>query len=255
MHGRALRLSLVCYAGLLAAPAGTLAGQSTLAVTAAGGLIGTVFGSALVWRRDPTDWLRGWRLPVFAVLPGGWLLPILRSLPPSEPVPWVQFVGVSAVVPGVIAVGLANRTRQRRRLAAARTHVTFTARPPPSVRRQLKLAVSVLFGMALVVPVGITVVTSGSFSMTDFVWLPGLLPTWLMIFRNEDGREIAVTDEGLRVEQALHEWDTFAAYERTDEALTLTRPAWYRSTQSFDLDDIDDPETVIDALSRYLPPA
>lgn len=255
MHGRALRLSLVCYAGLLVAPTGTLTGQPTPVVTAASALIGVAAGTALVWRRAPEDWLHGWRLSAFAVLPAGWLLPILASLPPSESVPWLQFVGVSAVVPGVIAVGLVNRIRQRRRLADARTHVTFTARPGPGVRRQLKLAVSVLFGTTVVATAGFSVVASGAVSMTDFLWFPTLLPVWIMLFQDDNGREVAVTDRGLRVEQAIHEWDTFAAYERTDEALKLSRSSWYRPTQSFDLDDIDDPDAVIEELARYLPPA
>lgn len=253
MHDRALRLSMICYTGLLAAPAGTLVGQSSLGVIAASVLVGVAAGTVLVWRRDPADWLHGWRLPAFAALPGGWLLPILRSLPPSDPVPWVEFVGVAAIVPGVVAVGLVNHVRQRRRLADATTHASFTARPAPKVRRQLKLAVSVLLGTTVAFTIGISVVAGASVSMTDFLWLPALLPVWIAIFQDEDGREVAVTDQGLRVEQALHEWETFTAYERTDEALTLSRSAWYRSTLSFDRGDID--ERVVEELGRYLPPA
>jgi hypothetical protein len=89
--------------------------------------------------------------------------------------------------------------------------------------------------------------------VSTFVWLPALLPTWLALFQDDSQhREVAITDAGLHVEQGLHNWEQFSGYERTDETLTLARSDWYRSTLSFDIADIDDPETVTAELGRYL---
>ncbi|MXR50385.1 hypothetical protein GRX03_02020 [Halovenus sp. WSH3] len=243
------------YTGLLAAPVGTYVGDSTPVVLAGGLVGGAVVGGVLVWDHDPTDWLRGWRVPALAGLPAVWLGPILRGLPASEPAPWAAFLGVAALVPGLLAIALAAHARRRDRLAGATTHVTFTVRPAPGVRRQRKLGVGVVLGMSLLVAVGFPLVLGETISPTDVLWLSPSLPVWFVIFQDSDGREVAVTSEGLRVEQALHDWETFEGYERSDDALRLTRSQWYQSTFAFDTSDIDDPDAVVEALGRYLPPA
>ena len=76
-----------------------------------------------------------------------------------------------------------------------------------------------------------------------------------MRLQDDAGREGAVTSAGIRLENALYERDGFSAYERTDDAPVLTRTAWYRSSLSFDIEDIEDSIRVVDALASHLPSA
>jgi hypothetical protein len=254
MSERALRALIAAYVSLLVAPAGTLLAQPTPAVVVVGALAGLVVGTVLARESDPTDWLSGWRTLVFAALPAVWVPAALWMLPPAGGLPWIRLGGTTALVPAVLAVALANRRRTQRRLSEATTYASFTARSAPTVRRQRKIAISVVLFLSATISLGVNLVTGGAISVSDFVWLPALVPIWLTIFQDgeNDEHEVAVTDAGLRIESGLHGWETFADYERTEETLRLARSDWYRWTPSFDMADIDDPDTVTAELSRHL---
>lgn len=253
MSVRALRASVTLYALLLFTPTGTLVVEPSPAVVGAGAVAGLLFGLAVALARDPTEWLTGWVLVAVPTLPGGWLLSLVVVPPPGAP--WIRLGGTLAVLPAIAMVGLAHHIRTDRLLADAQTHVSFSARPAPTVRRHLKVAVGAVLGVSAVVSVGIPLAVGETPTVTNVVWFPALVPVWLSLFGDDGGRDVAVTSAGVRLERAVHEWDGFAAYERTEDALVLTRTAWYRSSLSFDTEDIDDPDAVVDALARHLPPA
>ena len=253
MAARTLRASVVVYTLLLVAPAGTLLADPTPAVVGAGAVAGLLAGLVVALARDPTEWLVGWRLLAVPTLPGAWLASLV-VVPPAGP-PWVRLGGTLAVVPAIAMVGLAHHIRADRPLADATTHVSFSARPAPTVRRQLKIAVGAILGVSVAVSVGIPLAVGEPVTFSNVVWFPALLPVWVMLFQDDGGRDVAVTSAGIRLDNAVHDWAGFAAYDCREDALVLTRTSWYRSSLSFDIEDIDDPEAVVDALARYLPPA
>jgi hypothetical protein len=78
----------------------------------------------------------------------------------------------------------------------------------------------------------------------------GLTP---LFAAKDDEREVAITDAGVKIQMQVHDWETFADYELSDEALALERPARFRSSFTFDRSDIERIEAVEEALRRYLP--
>jgi hypothetical protein len=108
---------------------------------------------------------------------------------------------------------------------------------------------------ALLVLTGTAVVASALFlgdgvSLTSYVWLPAMVPVWIMLLTNRTIHEVAVAEEGLRVDTTIYDWGTVSGYERTDEALTIARPKWCHSDATFARDDIDDVDAVLEALDR-----
>lgn len=84
-------------------------------------------------------------------------------------------------------------------------------------------------------------------------WLvPTMLPVWIPLLADSDGKEVAVADEGLRVERQVHDWATVDSYELTDDTLVLSRPKWYHADLSFDRGDIEDADAVTAALDDVL---
>jgi len=251
---RALRISLTVYAALLVAPIGAFAPAPTWPSVVVGAVLGAVVGLGVTTGLDgPGRLLAVPRALVGLALPLGWLWPVVDGqvgFPAAAFTPWA--VGSLAVLPWLIAVTVAAEWRRRDRVDALTEHVRFEARNPPGTRRQIRIAVGVLLVLsggtvALVAVLGVGD-TSGS-----LVWmLPAMFSGWLPLFADSDGKEVAVTDGGLRVERQVHDWETIERYELTDDALTLHRPAWYRADLSFDRSDIDDIDAVTGALDRYV---
>jgi len=249
---RWLRLALTVYAALLVAPAATLAPIPTWPAFAAGAILGGVFGvTATATLAGPKDVLAPARLVVGFALPLGWLWPAwtgATSISSFLFTPWT--VGSTAALAWVAAVVVASEWRTRERIDGLIERAVFEARDPPEQRRQHRIAAGVVLAIAVVVAVVSFAIGGDGESM---FWLfPTLLPVWIPLLSGSDGKEIAVTDGGLRVERQIHGWDTVDGYELTDEALTVTRPKWYHADLSFAREDIADLDEVTAALDDVL---
>jgi hypothetical protein len=249
---RWLRVSLAAYAAVLVAPVATLTPGPTWPAFAAGAVLGGALGFGATATLDgPDEVLALPRVVVGFALPLGWLWPAWNaatSIPSFLFAPWTA--GALAVVPWLVAVLVASDWRTRERIDALDERVVFEARNPPETRRQTRIAAAAILGIAIVVAVVSFAVGGAGESM---YWLfPTLLPVWIPLLADSDGKQVAVTDGGLRVERQVHGWDTVDGYELTDDALTLTRPRWYHSDLSFDSGDIDDLDEVTAALDDVL---
>ncbi|QPV62668.1 hypothetical protein I7X12_18375 [Halosimplex litoreum] len=249
---RLLRVSLTAYAAVLVAPVATLAPAPTRPAFAAGAVLGGALGFGATATLDGPDGVVTLpRVVVGFALPLGWLWPAWHgatSIPSFLFTPWTA--GALAVVPWVVAVLVASDWQTRERIDALTERVVFEARDPPKTRRQTRIAAAAVLGIGVVVAVVVFALGDASASM---YWLfPTLLPVWIPLLTDSDGNEVAVADGGLRVERQVYGWDTVDDYELTDDALTLTRPKWYRADLSFDREDIDDVAAVTAALDDLL---
>jgi hypothetical protein len=250
---RWLRASLAAYVALLVGPAATLVPAPTWPSFAAGAILGGAAGFAATATLDGPDAL----LTLPQVLAGfapplGWLWPAwagATSIPTFLFTPWTA--GAVAALAWVVAVVVAADWRTRERIDGLTERIVFEARNPPETRRQTKIAAGVIVASTAVVVVVSLVVGSGDSDV--FTWLfPALLPGWIVMLADPDGKEVAVADEGVRVERQIHDWATVDGYEVTDDALTLGRSKWYHSDLSFDRDDVDDLDAVTAALDEVL---
>lgn len=247
MMKRAIRLSLALYAALLVAPIATLFPAPTWPAFAGGAVLGGAFGYGVSGSVDHHSGLGS--LPSLLTgffAPLGWLWPAVEGAESAVSFflsPW--FAGVLAVVPWFVAVVVAYEWRARERIDGLTERVVFEARNPPETRRQVKIAAGVVMVMK-----GAGVVMTFALGSGDsvYLWLPLMVPVWIPILVGSDGREVAIADGGLRVERQIHEWEHIDGYELTDDALTVTRPAWYRTDLSFDRSDVED----IDAVTALL---
>ena len=254
MRETVFRASLAAYVALLVGPAGPLLPGAEWPLFAGGLAVGAVGGAIASRRIDPGSVLSPSRVVTGLALPLGWLIPMVttaESLVDLYLSPW--FAGACAAGVWLLVVLVAYDNRQRARIEALTEHVTFEAGPPRETHRQLQLAVG-----ALLVLTGTVVVASALFlgddvSLSSYVWLPALVPVWTMLLTNRTTHEVAVAEEGLRVDRTIHDWETVESYELTDEALTIARPTWYHSDATFAREDIDDLDTVVDALSEHAP--
>lgn len=253
MRRTVLRATLVAYVAVVTAPVATVLPGGTWPLFAAGLAVGAVLGTVLTGRIDAAAWLstvpRGAAGLVLALL---WLVPTVRA--GTIATPWV--LGAVAVVPWAIAVLAAAHCRMRDRVEAAETLAAFRARPAPTQRRHLTVAAGVLVAASVVGGVALVAVGGGLDDASTLSWLPASLSVFVLLLGDHDEREITVTDTGLVVQSHLHEWDTIADYEVTEEALVFSRTDWYRSSFGFDvagIDDLDAATTAIDDGLRRRP--
>jgi hypothetical protein len=164
--------------------------------------------------------------------------------------PW--FAGALASLAWLVAVVIALDWRTQERIDDLTPLVVFEARDPPENRRQLKVAAGVVLVLAAGVAVLAVVLGQGDSAGTMYWLFPALFPVWIPILAGSDGKEVAVTDGGVRVERQVHDWDTVDGYELTGDALVLSRPRWYHADLSFDRSDIEDVAAVTDALDESL---
>lgn len=251
---RALRLSLAAYAGLLVAPAATLGPGPTWPLFAAGAVVGALASTPVTARLDrPDSVVTLPRMLVGFAVPLGWIVPALDGAESAPDVLFSQwFAGALASLGWLVAVVVAHEWQTRERIDALTERAVFEARNPPETRRQLRIAAGVVIIFAGAVAVGSFAFGFGDDSGTFYWWFPAMVPVWLPIFAGPDGRGVTVADEGLRVERQIHGWETFDGYELTDDALLFSRTGWYRTTLSFDRDDIEDLDAVTAALDEFV---
>lgn len=247
------------YVGCLLGPAtALLVPGPTWPVTLAGFIVAAGVGYLAAEKLDLAEALTGfWRNASIVVFPFVYLPRVaFRSREPS----FVEFVavpatlGLLAVVPGFFVIVIGNEYRNRETLTDATVHAEFEARPAPKTRRWQFVG-------------GVMVVLSGGFGALAFLFLdgdpsPGLFAGYAatamgglttLLAAKDDEREVKITDVGVKVKMAIHDWNTFTDYEVTDDAVVLERPKWWHSSFKFDREDIENLDEVEPALRRYLP--
>lgn len=253
MSDTAVRVSLTAYVTLLVGPVAVVFPGPEWPLFACGLLVGAVAGATVSRSTEPEDILSPTRVLVGLALPLGWLVPTVAT---AESVvdlylrPW--FAGACAAGLWLVAVGFAYHVRQQARIDALNEYVTFEAGPPRETHRQIQRAMG-----ALLVLTGTAVVASALFvgedvSISSYVWAPAMLPVWIILLTNRTTHEVALAEEGLRVDTQIHDWDSFERYELTDHALEFTREKWYHADVAFARDDIESLDAVSEALDRYL---
>ena len=218
-----------------------------LAIAGAGGLAATTI---------PNLPERATSLPVVAatILPPLLFLPYMILAAPDAAPDVYPVVGLLAVVPGM-GVSFAGRMLRNHRLRARATeHAVVTTGDggdESGLGRSIRVAAAGGVGL-IVVGVAVSILAFDGFdgSSTLFTWLTGLSSLFFLF--DNDGHELAVTDEGLRVDRSITLWDDLGSYRVTDEEIQIERARWWLPSRDFDREEIDD-EAFIEALSEFLP--
>lgn len=181
------------------------------------------------------------------------------SLTEPLPVEDTALVGFALGLVGVF-LGIALVTMSRSRYTAAvvdEATVTteWTAGWPEPDRRRGRYVAVVLFGAA------IAAIVAGGALRIDWLRYAGqmLVPVPVVLFNAGQARTFRVAPAGLEpnygVGRHLYHWDSFESFEVTDGTLLIHWASWWRPATRCDLTDIENPETVEDALAEYLPRA
>jgi len=185
------------------------------------------------------------------------------TLPPFAYIPYmiiadieaeavVTIAGLLALVPGIAVLLAAAGIRNRRLRARATEHAVVTTGDDDDdsgISRPVVLAA--VGGIGLIVAVPILAFDGFDGSSTLFTSLTGLSSLFFLF--DNDGHELAVTDEGLRVDSSIIPWDDLGSYRLTDEEIKIDRAKWWLPSRDFDREEIGDDAAFIDALGEYLP--
>ena len=255
---RILDASLGVYVALVAVTAGALAGWDAgaaelpvAAFVAAGLIVGATVAAGARSVDDLAERVRS--LPVAAGIVG---LPLaygpymLLAIEPDSAAGVVALVGLLAVNPGFVIIGVGSYIRTRRTRETATELVVVTVGDADTDQRTLRIAAVIVVGFALLAAGGATIVTGEISTTTLTTFVGGLLPA-VFLFATS-GRELAVTDAGVRIQQSIIDWEDLAGYRLTDEKLLLVRSEWYLPTRRFDRGEVDD-EAVVEALGEFIP--
>ena len=260
-HRRVLEGLLGLYVALIVVPAGALGAWEAVAD---GSLIGTLVGAgvavavvvALAARTVDSLADRLASLPVAAgvILPPLAYLPyMIFATPPESTAALISLVGLLAILPGFAATlgGTIVRTH-RLRAAASDVAVVTVGGDEEEGRNWTRLGGVAVLGVAVLAVSAVMAVTDDA----DFgTMIPTLTGAWssLLLFVGNDGSEVAVTDEGLRIDQWFTPWSDLDGYRVTDETVELVRPKWYHPTRDFERGEISDEDALVEALAEFLP--
>mgnify|MGYP006280132071 CR=1 FL=1 len=189
------------------------------------------------------------------------------TLPPLAYIPYmivadpeaeavVTIAGLLALVPGIAVLLAAAGIRNRRLRARATEHAVVTIGDgdddESGLGRSIKVAAAGGMGL-IVVGVAVSILAFDGFdgSSTLFTSLTGLSSLFFLF--DNDGHELAVTDEGLRVDSSITPWDDLGSYRITDEEIKIERARRWLPSRDFDREEIGDDAAFIDALGEYLP--
>lgn len=246
------------YVACLLAPAVSLVATGTgWPMTLAGF---TIAGSgAYLWalNTDLVTNLTGvWRNVSIVVFPFAYLPRVATALPELSPIEFFampEFIGVLAAPPGFFAVLTAHNYRVRQTVSEATVHAEFAAREPPTARKWRFVGGAFVL-LTAVASVGLFAFGDGTNVGSIIGSLAAAMGSFSALFAaKDDEREVAITDAGVKVQTSIYDWDTFADYEVTDDALILERPRYRHSTFKFNTADIENLAEVEDALRRSLP--
>ena len=189
------------------------------------------------------------------------------TLPPLAYIPYmivadaeaeavVTIAGLLALVPGIAVLLAAAGIRNRRLRARATEHAVVTIGEDDDdeggLGRSIRVAAAAGMGL-IVVGVAVSILAFDGFdgSSTLFTSLTGLSSLFFLF--DNDGHELAVTDEGLRVDSSITPWDDLGSYRITDEEIKIERARRWLPSRDFDREEIGDDAAFIDALGEYLP--
>ena len=261
MDGRRLIEALLgVYVATLLLP--TLAVTDWVAVTSAS--LGTILaaGLAIAAATALAATTVGDLLDRVASLPAAAAL----TLPPLAYIPYmivadiqaeavVTIAGLLALVPGIAVLLAAAGIRNRRLRAQATEQVVVTVGDgddESGLGRSINVAAAGGMGL-IVVGIAVSILAFDGFdgSSTLFTSLTGLSSLFLLF--DNDGHELAVTDEGLRVDSSMTPWDDLGSYRITDEEIKIERARRWLPSRDFDREEIGDDAAFINALGEYLP--
>ena len=189
------------------------------------------------------------------------------TLPPLAYIPYmivadpeaeavVTIAGLLALVPGIAVLLAAAGIRNRRLRARATEHAVVTIGDDDDdesgLGRSIRVAAAAGMGL-IVVGVAVSILAFDGFdgSSTLFTSLTGLSSLFFLF--DNDGHELAVTDEGLRVDSSITPWDDLGSYRITDEEIKIERARRWLPSRDFDREEMGDDAAFIDALGEYLP--
>lgn len=228
-----------------ASPSAILA--AGLAIAGAGGLAATTI---------PNLPERVTSLPVIGatILPPLLFLPYMILAAPDAAPDVYPVVGLLAVLPGMGVPFAGGMLRNRRLRERATEHATVTTGDDDDSGMSRTVVLAAAGGIGLIVAaVGVSMIAFDGFdgSTTLLSSLTGLSSLFLLF--GDDGHELAVTDEGLRVNRSMTPWADLSGYRVTDEKIKIERARRWLPSRDFDREEIGDDAAFIDALGEYLP--
>jgi hypothetical protein len=188
------------------------------------------------------------------------------TLPPLAYIPYmiiadteaeavVTIAGLFALVPGIVVLLAAAGIRNRRLRARATEHavVTIGDGDDNGISRPVVLAAVGGIGLIVVAAVAVPILAFDGFdgSSTLFTSLTGLSSLFFLF--DNDSHELAVADEGLRVDSSMTPWDDLGSYRIIDEEIKIGRTRRWLPSRDFDREEIGDDAAFINALGEYLP--
>ena len=158
-------------------------------------------------------------------------------------------VGTALALAAIVAVFAASRTRRAAR--ALEESETRTPLPPTFEHQQLRRLRPFLLVLTVLPGAGMLWIGPESWTSMLVVAIGGVLALTPSL-----GQDVTITDRGVvietRFDSRLLEWNDFRGYY-VGTRLTLVRGVWWRQPLAFDCDNLEDRETIADALDRHLP--
>ena len=256
---RILEALLGVYVATLLVPAIALftrtldAGRAPVLV-AAGVAVGTVAVGLARSVDDLAGTLASVPVAVATILPPLAYLPYMILLTePESPAAFASGVGLFALLPGIgVPVGGAIvRSRRLREAATEVAVVTVGGDDDGDETDWSVVAGAVVMGLSFVV-FGAIVLFQGDASLGSVSPMLGGMSTWFL-FLDGDETEVAVTDRGLRIDRSFTRWESLEGYRIADGEIELLRTQWYHPARSFECDEIDDEDALLEGLERFLP--
>jgi hypothetical protein len=258
---RILEALLGTYVGLLSVPAAALFTR-TLDAGSADVLVAVGLGVAVVVAAlarsvgDLADTLASAPVAVATVVPPLAYLPyLILATPPESPAAFASVVGLLAVLPG-IAVPVGGAIVRNRRLREAATEeavVTVGGGEDTDDGTNWQLVAGVAVAATSFVAFGVVVLLGGEVTTGTITPALGGISTWVLLLGDDGTTEVAITDRGLRIDRGFTRWENLEGYRLGDDEIELLRCRWYLPARSFEREEIDDEDALIECLGRFLP--
>lgn len=253
---------LACYVAMVLGPALYLWGRSTGRLPVAGAVAlafaaGLASGLAVRTVDDLPAAVESWRVVALTVLPPLAYFPymILGSAPGSTDA-LAAVVGLLAVAPG-IAVPTSGAAVRNRRLRATATEIAVVTvggdRDERGGRNWPVIAGVTVAGLGVIVAGAVVVLTGGGDFGSVTTGLGGLSTVLLLFASDDDETELAVTDNGLRIDRSMTRWDALDGYRVTAEEIQFVRRQWYAPARSFEREKVSDEDALLAGLGEFLP--
>jgi hypothetical protein len=257
---RALEVLLGTYVAMLGIPGaalftGTLDAGEVPVLVAAGLLVTVLVAGTARSVQNLGDAVASAPVVVASVLPPfGYLPYMILAATPESPAALASLVGIAAFLPGVgIPIGGAIIRNRRWREAATEIAVVTVGGGEDDDETNWAVVAGVGVVSLSIVVTGVIVLVGEDVSMSAITPTLGGISTWFLFLADNDATEVAVTDRGLRVDRWFIRWQKFEGYRLTDDEIELVRPGWYRPSRSFERNEIDDVDALIEGVERYLP--